>query len=370
MYTIVSVATTWGAPLLGGIVSQTSAGFSLQFTILSSFFAVAVPALTLGAPETVFDRAYTRSEPKTNASYFDKSFPSAPLTIWSVEGFMDYAARMKPVSYQGDINKSILMQAPRAFIAPTTLLLFLVSFIPVGMLWSLASCASMLFSPLPFMLTPGSLGELMAGPWLFATVAVAFFAFFPWWHTNFNSRMHMIALFGGTALSFIGIIVFGLHLDACMTPPAGDEGDTSRFALDYLGTSVSFPVLSFLLGLLATGVYVLDAIVRPLIHRSTQFTSSNLGIARRNTTDMNAGVGFWRTLLSGILVISIPVTASSFDTLRALGIGLSIAQIIIVTIVGSAWYLWDENIRRYDGRAMRLVDLDILKRNGSFFDSD
>jgi len=32
--------------------------------------------------------------------------------------------------------------------------------------------------------------------------------------------------------------------------------------------------------------------------------------------------------------------------------------------------VWGENVRRWDGRVMGLVDLDMLKRNGSFFDTD
>ncbi len=220
------------------------------------------------------------------------------------------------------------------------------------------------------MLSTTSLGLLMTGPWLLATIVAAAFALIPWWHVNFTPRTHMIALFVGTALAFIGVLVFGLHIDACMTPPDGDDSDTSMFALDYLGANVNFPALSFVLGLLAAGLYVLDAIVRPLIRRSTQFTSSNLGIALRNTADMNAGVGFWRSLFTGVFVIAAPNAAWSWDGLRTLCICLAILQIVIATVVGSAWYLWDENIRRYDGKVMRLIDLDMLKRNGSFFDMD
>ena len=125
-----------------------------------------------------------------------------------------------------------------------------------------------------------------------------------------------------------------------------------------------------MLGLLATGVYVLDATARPLIRASTMFTSSNLGVALRNTTDMGAGVGFWRQLFAGIFVIAVPNAVWSWDGLRNLCMGIAVTQVIIAAILGSVWWLWEEHVRRWDGRVMRLVDLDMLKRTGSFFDTD
>ncbi|KAM7183744.1 MFS general substrate transporter [Naviculisporaceae sp. PSN 640] len=391
IYSIVAVSTTWGAPLLGGVASQSPSGFGMQFSIMSIFFIVAVPAIVLGAPETVFDRAYTLAQTpitglstsSSTSTKYKTVIQLAPRKTFSVEMAKTYIAKMKPYSYTtGYYDSSILLQAPRAFIAPTTVFVFLISFLPYCALWGLGSSLALLFTPMPFRLSPASLGALVTGPWIMATATAAVFALAlkGWWsNTNtistsrlqmFAPKTHMITLAVGSLLSFIGILTFGLHIDACMTRPEDDDGTTSVYALEYLGNNVNFPAVSFLLGLLAMGVYVLDATARPLIRASTMFTSSNLGVALRNTTDMGAGVGFWRSLMAGVFVIGIPNATWSWDGLRSVCMGLAIAQVIVAAVLGSVWWLWGEDVRRWDGRVMRLVDLDMLKRTGSFFDTD
>jgi MFS family permease len=372
IYSIISVATTWGPPLLGGLTSQTGTGFGLQFAVLSAFFVIAIPVMALGAPETAFDRAYNMAQtPLTSTSYV-KSLPLAPRT--TLESFTDYIAKLKPVAYHGDRRDSTtLLQVPRAFIAPTTLLLFLVSFLPSATLWGLVSSLPLLFSPMPFNLSTTSLGVLTTGPFVLATAITAAFALWPHWHITFTAtRSNSIALAAGSGLAFVGLVTFGLHLASCMTTrPEGDDGTTTVYALDYLGSRVSFPLVSFLLGLLAAGTAVLDsATARPLIRRSTAFTSSNLGVALRNTAHMDAGVGFWRTLAAGVFVVALPNVVWDWGALRAACVGIGTAQVVLAGVVACVWWFCDESVRRLDGRVMRLVDLDMLKRTGSFFDTD
>jgi MFS family permease len=371
VYSIVQVAATWGSPLLGGVASRTGTGFSLQFAILSSFFIIAVPLMALGAPETAFDRAYNMAQtPATGVSYV-KSLPLAPRT--SLELFKDYVAKLKPVGYSAERRDStILLQVPLAFIAPTTFLLFLVSFLPSATLWGLSSSLSLLFSPMPFNLSTSSLGALTAGPFILVTSVTALFALWPKWHITFTAkRSNSIAIGAGSGLAFIGLLTFGLHLSSSMTTlPPNDAGTTSVYALNYLGKRVSFPLLSFLLGLVAAGTAVLDSAARPLIRRSTAFTSSNLGVALRNTAHMDAGVGFWRTLAAGVFVMALPNAVWDWEGLRQTCIGIGTAQVVLGGVVAGVWWFWDEALRRLDGRVMRLVDLDMLKRTGSFFDTD
>ena len=358
--------------MIGGVASETPAGFSLQFMILSAFFVLAVPAMTLGVPETVFDRAYTLAQtPATGASKFKASLPITPRRMFSLEAFNNYAVKMKPYSYSGSYDLATLLQAPRAFVAPTTTLVVLVSLLPYGALWGFSASVSLLFHPLPFIRSTASIGTLSTGPWLLSSAVVAAFVFVPWWQKRFAPRLHMAAVAGGSVLAFVGILTFGLHIDACMTRPDSDDGmATTIFALNFLGARVNFPAMSFVLGLLAAGFYVLDATTRPLIRTSTMFTSSNLGVALRNTTDMGAGISCWRAVVAGIFVMAVPNAVWSWDGLRALCIGLGTSQMVVAAVVGSLWWLWGEDIRRWDGKVMRLVDLDILKRNGSFFDTD
>lgn len=393
IHSIIAIATTWGGPLLGGVTSQGPTGFALQFTILSAFFVVAVPAITLGAPETAFDRAYTLAQTPATGTTYKTTLPLAPRpAAFSLEAFYDYIVKMKPHSYTSPALASLrpgsttttLLQAPRAFIAPTTLLLVLVSLFPSASLWGLAGSLSLLFRPLPFMLTESSIGALFTAPFLLSlAVTASFVLLLPrFWprgsFCNLSPRQHMSAVAAGTALSFVGILTFGLHIDAVMSrgsDPSFVSSDpealtTTVFALDYLGAQVSLPAISFVLGLLAAGACTLHATVGPLIKSSTAFTSSNLGVAMRNTADMAGGVSCWRALFAGVFVIAAPNAAWTWDGLRALCIGFAIAQMVVGATVGSVWWLWGEGIRRWDGRVMRLVDLDMLKRSGSFFDTD
>lgn len=370
IYSIVSVATTWGPPLLGGIASRSSTGFGLQFAILSAFFIVAVPLMALGAPETAFDRAYNMAQtPATGTSYV-KSLPLAPRRTFSLENLQDYITKLKPVVYTTEQRKiTALLQVPRAFIAPTTLLLFLVSFLPAATLWGLSSSLSLLFSPLPFNLPTTTLGLLTTGPFILATITTAAFALWPKYHTTFTAtRTNTLALSAGSALAFISLLTIGIHLSSCMTTTP--DPSTSIFALDYLGSKVSLPLISFLLGILATSTSIVDSTARPLIRRSTAFTSSNLGVALRNTADMDAGVGVWRTLVAGIFVIAVPNAVWDWEGLKGTCLGIGVAQVIVGGVVAGVWWFWDEGVRRLDGRVMRLVDLDMVKREGSFFDTD
>lgn len=368
IYHIVTVAATWGAPLLGGVASESARGFSLQFEIIDVFLIPATLLLALGAPETVFDRSYTAAQTPSTGQY-QKSMVLRPRMRLTVETAKEYLATLKPHVYTGVLDLSILLQAPSAVVAPTTILLFLVSFLPLATLWGLTASASLLFSPLPFLLDPASVGVLLTGPWLLIMIPTAAFALLPAWHTNFTPRLNAYAVAGGSLLVFIGLVALGLHLDSAMTIPSG--ASTSIFALDFLGDGVSFPAVSLLLGLLAAGGGVLDAAtVRPLIRRSTQFTSANLGVALRCTVDMDGGVAFWRALAAGIFVMAVPNAAWWWDLLKSLCLGVAVAQVLLAAALAALWWFYDEHIRRLDGRVLGCVDLELLKRAGSFFDMD
>ncbi|TPX11759.1 uncharacterized protein E0L32_007496 [Thyridium curvatum] len=367
IYSIVSVSTTWGAPLLGGVASRTPAGFTVQYQVINSFLAVAVPLMALGAPETNYDRIFSMIQTPASA-WSLKQLPPRPRGSVSVEAVKEYVKGMKPYSYEGpSLGVNILLQAPRAAVAPTTLMLFLVSFLPLSALWGLSSSLSLLFSPMPFMLSTSSLGALSTAPWLMSTAAVAVFALLPVWHTRFVPKFNFAALAGGAALSFMGILVFGLYVERRMSAPSGG---VSAFAPDGVGRSVSFPAVSFALGLLAAGVYVLDATARPMVRRSTQFTSSNVAAALRHTGDMEAGLAAWRALAAGVFVVALPNAVWAWEGLRATAIGVAAAEAGVALAAAGVWWFYDENVRRLDGWVMGCVDLDLLKRSGSFFDMD
>ncbi|RYP09626.1 hypothetical protein DL764_001168 [Monosporascus ibericus] len=364
----VATATTWGSPLLGGVVSLGPDGFTRQFKIIGGFLPFSILLLAFGAPETMFDRPSVESQTPT---------ATRPRAMWSQvrltkDAAMEYLIKMKPWSYRADsINSRLILQAPRAFMAPTTALLFAATLLPYASLWSLASSLSLFFSPIPFMLRESAVGALMTGPFLAATAVAATLSIssFP---RRFTTTFHVITVVVGTGVASIGILGFGLYVRGAVQMPTDGSASSTGSPWDarFLSDRVSFPVVSFLLAFLGAGSLVLDATIRPVIQRSTAFTSSSLLVALRNTADMQGDLACLRNLAAGIVILGLPNAVWTWDGLKSAAVGIGVVQIVVAGAVCAVWWYYDENVRRLDGRLMGLVDLSILQPQGSFFDTD
>ncbi|CAK7206615.1 hypothetical protein SEUCBS139899_009415 [Sporothrix eucalyptigena] len=400
---VVTVACLWGGPMLGGVVSTTAAGidFGRQFAVLGGFFAVASLAVVLACPETTYDRSYySLNTPMPMSAWSNKALPLRPQTKLSKEMVVNYikSAELRPYSYVSNdsaTDLAVLLQVPRAMAAPTTVLLTLISLLPFCALWGMSSSLSLFFSPLPFDLSPRKLGALLAGPWLMATLVVIVasgglaammqltvvtslltkvgLTWPPSMQRLFSTTKHnLISMAAGTLLVFVGLLTLGLYIASCSAIAAESAAatDASAFAIPSKPPQLKFPAASFLLSLLAAGVYLVDATVRPMVRRSAQFTSSNLALTQRNTIDMAGGVVVWRTLVAGAFVIGLPNAVWFWTLLKASAIGISVVQVLVATCVGLIWWRYDETVRRLDGQIMRSVDLGMLKTAGSFFETD
>ncbi|KAI1475538.1 MFS general substrate transporter [Daldinia eschscholtzii] len=362
----VLVATMLGSPLLGGVASAGPRGFELQFEIMTAFLTLSVLLLVLGAPETAYDRATLDVQIPT-IQRSQALWPNITLTKAAV---VQYLTEMKPWSYRAnEINSSLILQAPRAIAAPTTALLFTVTLIPYAGFWSIVHALSMLFSPLPFMLSSASIGSLMTAPFLLATpIAVALA--FPSFLRRFSQTIHLITLAIGTIFASIGMLGFGLYLSGTMDMPVDSSAEPFTMQWSYGLNRVSLPAVSLLLGLLAAGSLTLDSTFWPIIQRSTAFTSANLAVCLRNTADMHGGLTSFRNLVAGTLILGLPNTVLSWDDLKTATLGMGIAQIILaIAACGVYWYL-DGNVRRLDGRVMGLINLSMLKKTARSFDAD
>ena len=354
-------------------MASTPAGFTSQFKIIVGFLSAAVLLLVFGAPESVFDRSnYYPPMPATMARPKAR-WPSVSFNKDAVRG---YLGKMKPYAYESSgIDTRLVLQAPRAMVAPTTLLLFVTTVLPYAGLWSLASSLSLLFSPMPFMLPESALGVLMTGPFLLTTAICAGLALAtPYLFRRFTTTVHIATLATGTAIASIGVFGFGLYIGGTMQTAEGSPFDTGAGSA---GERVSLPVVSLLLGLLGAGSLLLDGTVRPVISRSTAFTSSSLPVGLRGTADMHGGLSGLRNLAAGALALALPNAAwgrgAAWDGLRSATLGLGAAQLLVAAAACAAFWFLDERIRRLDGRAMGLVDLAGLgakQRQGSFFDHD
>ncbi|KAH8681054.1 major facilitator superfamily domain-containing protein [Xylariales sp. PMI_506] len=365
IYNTVSFLGTWAAPLLGGVVSSDSQGFTLQFEILACFLAVGVVLIVFGAPETTFDRSPLPA---------DEPLPGEdvnwPYQAFSMEAAKFYLTKMKPWSYRSsEIDISLLLQAPRAVIAPTTLLIWLASFLPYVSFWGLISSLSLLFSVMPFTLSPASVGALLSGPVLMATAPVVGLGM-PLFLGRFVPSTHLATLALGSVASFIGILGFGLYIEGCMTMPTTNSAELNTvWTINYIGANLSFPIISLLLGFIALGLAVLEGTVRPVIQRSAKFNSANVAIGLRITTDMHAGVTCLRSFVAGVFILGLPNAVYMWSGLKSAAIGLGVTQILLAAAVGAVWWRWEEHIRRLDGTLMGLLDLSTLKQQTSFFDA-
>lgn len=369
-YNIINIATTWGAPLVGGAISSShKANIVYQFRIISGLFLLAIPLMCLAAPETAFDRFQAASAP-TPVSGFTLSRRWQPWRVkhrLTKSHILSYLHDMRPVTFQGCITRTILLQVPRALIAPTTVLVFFLSFIPVSALWGLSASLSLLLEPKPVGASPSSLGSIMTGPWIVPTVVVASLALYRGVHLQFTQLANCLVICGGSSLALVGIFSFGLGINNFMGPVSAYPA--SLFSEEG-ASELSFALISVQLAILAAGTAVLDAATRPSLARSASFTSSNMTIALRSIGDMHTGVIVLRNLGAGIFAMAIPAAVAHPGGLKAVALGLGIAQIFISAIIVALRCFCDESVWRADGKAMGLVDLSSLKLSVSFFDTD
>ncbi|KAI0161832.1 hypothetical protein GGR52DRAFT_576129 [Hypoxylon sp. FL1284] len=374
MYSTISVGTMLGAPLLGGLASSGPRGFELQFDIMSAFLSVAVVLLLFGAPETAYDRQVFSDVPLPPLERSQALWPNITFTK---EAAVEYLWTMKPWSYRApEISAPLILQAPRATLAPTTALLFAVTMLPYAGLWGLASSLALLFSPLPSALGPSDLGALMTGPFVLGTPVAVGLAL-PLVARRFASKaVHLGTLAAGTVLAAIGILGFGLYVAGAMQMPASttdnDDGNSnnnnSQLTWDMRSDRLSLPVASLLLGLLAAGSLALDATAAPLVRRSAAFTSASLAAGLRNAADMQGGLACLRGLAAGALVLGLPDAIFAWQGLRAAALGIGIAQVGVVVLAAAVYWRWGQAVRRLDGTVMGLVDLSMVKKTASFFD--
>ncbi|KIE02289.1 major facilitator superfamily transporter, partial [Metarhizium majus ARSEF 297] len=366
IYNLLTITTTWGAPLLGGLASSNANGFTSQFRIINCFYFLALPLLAFGAPETVFDRSRATITPLPILG-LDGRRPRRFRRRPNMETAVEYIKKMKPLSFKASITISTVLQVPRAIIAPTTCLLFVLTFIPYGTLWGLTSSVSILTTPEPISLDVSLTGTMMTGPWIIASLVVGGFCFYRGLYERFTKSVSYLIISTGGILSLTGLLSYGLGIHNFMT---ADPGPPAPFFTSNTAGQISLPLLSLQLGILAGGTYTLDTITRPLLARSASFTSSSIAVAQRSIGDMNSGVIILRNLAAGVFVLAMPNAFTVYGALKSAVIGLGTTQVILTALTMTLWWYLDESIWRADGRVMGLVDLKLLKQSLNFFDAD
>ncbi|KAH6685936.1 major facilitator superfamily domain-containing protein [Plectosphaerella plurivora] len=364
---VLCAISMWSPPIFGGLIERNSPRPEPQMTfeVLACFWAAALPLLVFAAPETAYDRWFSGSAGLPLApsplNIRRRSIGRFEVPVPTMAGLRSCLRRVVPVSdFRGFTDSRTLLQGPRAFLAPTTLLLAALTTLPVGALWGLSHTLSPLFGR---SLDTAQTGSLMAAPLTAIVITTGLFILWSRCRTEADMPNRLLAAFlaVGASFCFVGILTFGIEVRVFRS------GDAS------------FPLLSVLLGLVAAGAYLLVSLSRPLIWRSARFTGSNLHVCLRNVADMDAGVRCWRGFLTGVFVLafasamqrSAPTEVALFAGtagVKAGCIALATCQLAVAGAVGAVWWFKDESVRRRDGRVMGFVDLSMLKRSDSFFD--
>ncbi|OAA60828.1 Major facilitator superfamily domain, general substrate transporter [Cordyceps fumosorosea ARSEF 2679] len=375
LYNVLNITATWGAPLLGGLLSSSHpSDLVYQLRVISGLFLLAIPLLCLAAPETAFDRSHAAAAP-TPVSGFTLS-RRRRWQPWRVKHrltrarVLGYLRDMRPLTFRHhrQVTRELLLQVPRALAAPTTLLVVLLSVLPVAALWGLAGSLSLLLAPRPVGAGPATLGAVMTGPWIAPALIAGSLALYRGVHLQFTRLANCLVVCGGSSLALVGILSFGLGVGNFMTTsPSPLSG--SLFSEDGAG-QLSLALVSFQLAVLAAGAAVLDAATRPSLARSASFTASNMTAALRSIGDMHAGVVVYRNLAAGVFAMAVPVSVARPGGLRAVTLGLAVAQLVVSGVVVAQRCCFDEAVWRADGRVMGLIDLSSLKLSVSYFEPD
>jgi MFS family permease len=361
IYHVLVVATTWGGPILGGVATRNAGSFTVQFRIINAFYLVVIPLLAFGVPETAFDRSSASPAPSAPSSPVDgpaagNQQPAAgiqqPASAWlpSKAAVLAYLDQMRPFSYRPDVTSSLILQGPRALATPTVGLIFLLSFIPYSAIWSVAVSLALLLTSAPLSFSTATVGLLFTGPWVLSTLIVVVFSAYRPFHNRFSPLINAIVTGVGAALFLTGLLAFGLHVHDVV----GRGAQIARQQLDPA-------VLSLLAGIVAAGLYTLDAATQPLIERSVSFTCSTMTVAQRCAADMHAGVVVTRNFVAAIFIILIPNAVSTLEGLKGTAIGLSVTSMFLTAGVAVCYWRFDDSIRRADGQMMGLVDLSLFK---------
>ncbi|KAG5968062.1 hypothetical protein E4U57_007602 [Claviceps arundinis] len=362
IYNIASITATWGAPLLVGLASNVN-GFTAAFRIINCLYGVALPLLAFAAPESAFDRANGAATsippPKSWRFRYREKALSVP----------EYFAQMKLFSSQAPVTFSSLLQAPRALVAPTTWMLFLLTLVPFGALWGLTTTISIITTPAPLSLRVSLTGVLMTGPWAISILCVGGISLYRGLHGQRSTRhVSCLLLAAGTALVLIGLLSYGLGIHSFMNSHPSSSGPIFS---PVAAKQVSLPLLSLQLGILAGGSYTLDTTVRAFIARSASFTSSSVAVSQRTSFDMLSAVTVLRSIAMGNFVLILPHVVTNYGGLKAAVIGLAAIQAVLTAGPMTLWWLCDKSVWQVDGKIMDLVNWRLLRRaSTSFFDAD
>ncbi|KAE8441569.1 hypothetical protein EG329_004688 [Mollisiaceae sp. DMI_Dod_QoI] len=336
-YNVVNIFFTWGTPILGGYLSQSTQGFRNQIMVINIIQAFSIVFLILGTPETTFDRTTGATPPAENS-------PSgSPFKLYL------NTLRLKTEHSTRPFSITHAIQHLKALYTPSTILTALLSIPLLATSFGIAQSLSLVFTSMPTFLFPSRLGFLFALPLVFSllTYTVSSYTVYmrskPPHHLSTSSSAIALALsIPSIILAVAGLLALGLYTEMALMPTIVSDGSGSVFAV-LSGADINLKTTSALFGLLVSGSIALS-------YASSTHLSAFYATAPAKSVLLAGGVAFWEEVLKGVWTLGMPMWvqgATTEDMTMVMGLKVSaIALAVLGLVVGSSVgaMLWSRGV--------------------------
>lgn len=316
MYNFISLASTWGAPILGGYIAQRPGGWRQQFMLLSIFQSVSIIFAFFSSPETSF-KPSVRPDP---AFKYGSTFTTITAGASSRSRLSTYLHTLSPITYIQPLAKDTFFSPFRHILTPSSLLLSLLTALPTAIAFSTATSLSSLFSPMPTFLLPARIGYLFLTPLIVLTLQPISTILLPKFtprmavslarSSKTKSRRNLFLLAPAMLLALAGTLGFGIYLSIKNIPlQATVVGGIYRAQRE---TTLNFVVVSVFLGLIVGGAVLGDVSIWGYLATNTAVKLKADGTrGRRDGDDDHVstwnGISFWKNIVVGIMILALPM---------------------------------------------------------------
>lgn len=353
---ITSTFFTWGSPILGGYLYQSSSSFHSQLLVTVIIQGCALFMALFFFPETA--TKYPIVGPRSTTP------PFVPT----------YISTLRLMPYTAPFTREAL-QPIRAIAAPSALLSFIVSGPITAAAFGIAATLALIFTPAPASLLPSRLGLLFILP---AAIALVFCIIAAVLISVSKMPPPSYRLFiPGALLGVGGLISFGLYTSMHLQPQTSVS--TAIFALNPSGLSLT--LVSLCLAFLTAGTAILGLAMRAhLLPPPSPWAGVEAGVGVKGDGDVERAGRIWMDLLCGAFIIGIPAFAQSRQAagtaswLKEVVIVIAIIQAAGCLMAGLVGWLAGSRVRRVDRKVLGLKndsDTGDLEGGGrkSYFDA-
>ncbi|KAL3428494.1 major facilitator superfamily transporter [Phlyctema vagabunda] len=357
-FNVLLIGTTWGAPILGGRLSQSKHGFGDQIMYVNFAQSLSILLFIIAMPETSYHRRKNTKLLRSDSA----SITTVVITSEQPTGspFQRYTRTLNLMPYMRPFSMRKFQQSLRALVAPSTILISLLTIPLVASSIAIAQNVSLIFSGNPIFLFPARVGYLFALPAGFAVLAYIIFSFAHVFLEKKNAALNPSSTrtLGWASAGFLigvtGLLAFGIYTVAKLAPVG------KSFIAGIPASDFSLKIVSLLFGIIIAGSVLLHAA------GSAHLASASIDLAPSHDMLQN--------IMAGILVMAFPGFVSSLERLKGTVIAITVIQIVLGSTVGAIMFTMGERIKRMDENLLSIKSQDAksIKRwstNKSFFEA-